>query len=145
MTHKIKYKPEDQWSCKRSPDYFPGITTTVKREKRATLIVLDAQEQQTLWSLIGSGKISNSSKLLCMSSLPASMKRLCSRIAEKKWQHHFPHFKPMGFSDPQEQLTPAEKKWQHRFSIITLSVAMETSGRIWPNFKLIQALMYVIV
>ena len=31
-------KPEDQWSCKRSPDYFPGITTTVKRERGATLI-----------------------------------------------------------------------------------------------------------
>ena len=31
------------------------------------------------------------------------------------------------------------------FSIITLSVAMETSGEIWPNFKLIQAFMYVIV
>ena len=31
------------------------------------------------------------------------------------------------------------------FSIITLSVAMETSSRIWPNVKLIQALMYVIV
>ena len=31
------------------------------------------------------------------------------------------------------------------FSIITLSVAMETGRRIWPNFKLIQALMYVIV
>ena len=31
------------------------------------------------------------------------------------------------------------------FSIITLSVAMETSSQIWPNFKLIQALMYVIV
>ena len=30
-------------------------------------------------------------------------------------------------------------------SIITLSVAMGTSSRIWPNFKLIQALMYVIV
>ena len=26
-------KPEDQWSCKRSPDYFPGINTTVKQEK----------------------------------------------------------------------------------------------------------------
>ena len=25
--------PEDQWSCKRSPDYFPGINTTVKQEK----------------------------------------------------------------------------------------------------------------
>ena len=31
------------------------------------------------------------------------------------------------------------------FFIITLSVAMGTSSRIWPNFKLIQALMYVIV
>ena len=31
------------------------------------------------------------------------------------------------------------------FSIITLSVTMETSGWIWPNFKLIQALMYVII
>ena len=31
------------------------------------------------------------------------------------------------------------------FSIITLSIAMETSSRIWPNSKLIQALMYVIV
>ena len=31
------------------------------------------------------------------------------------------------------------------FSIITLFVAMETSSRIGPNFKLIQALTYVIV
>ena len=31
------------------------------------------------------------------------------------------------------------------FSIITLSVAMATSRRILPNFKLFQALMYVIV
>ena len=31
------------------------------------------------------------------------------------------------------------------FQIITLSVAMETSGRIWPNFKLIQASMHVLV
>ena len=30
------------------------------------------------------------------------------------------------------------------FPIITLSVTMETTGWIWPNFKLIQALMYVI-
>ena len=28
------------------------------------------------------------------------------------------------------------------FSIITLSVTMETSSWIWANFKLIQALMY---
>ena len=31
------------------------------------------------------------------------------------------------------------------FSIITLSVAMGISSCIWPNFKLIQALMYVII
>ena len=31
------------------------------------------------------------------------------------------------------------------FQIITLSVAMETSGQIWPNFELIQALMHVLI
>ena len=31
------------------------------------------------------------------------------------------------------------------FSIITLSVTMETSGWILPNFKLILAFMYVII
>ena len=31
------------------------------------------------------------------------------------------------------------------FPIITLSVTIETSGRIWPNVELIQALMYVII
>ena len=30
------------------------------------------------------------------------------------------------------------------FPTVILSVAMETSGRIWPNFELIQALMGVI-
>ena len=68
-----------------------------------------------------------------MLSLPASMKRIRSRTAEKKWRHHFSHYKPMRiFSDTV-------------FSIIALSVTMETSGWIWPNFKLIQALMYVII
>ena len=31
------------------------------------------------------------------------------------------------------------------FSFITLSVAMETSSQIWPNFKFMHALVYVIV
>ena len=39
--------------------------------------------------------------------LPASMKRIRLRTAEKKWRHHFSHYKPMGiFSDFQGQLTP---------------------------------------
>ena len=38
------------------------------------------------------------------------------------------------------------EKEQHRFfQIITLSVAMETSGRIWPNIELIQASMHVLI
>ena len=31
------------------------------------------------------------------------------------------------------------------FQILTLSNAMETSGRIWPNFELIQAFMHVLI
>ena len=39
--------------------------------------------------------------------ITASMKRVQSRTAEKKWRHRFSHYKPMGiFSDVQGQLTP---------------------------------------
>ena len=38
-----------------------------------------------------------------------------------------------------------EKRGNTVFQIITLSGAMETSGRIWPNFKLIQASMHVLI
>ena len=31
-----------------------------------------------------------------MSSLPASIKRIGSKTNEKRWRHHFPHYKPMG-------------------------------------------------
>ena len=55
----------------------------------------------------------------CMSSLPVSMK-----------------------GSNQEQLRKSDKTV---FQIITLSVAMETSGRIWLNFKLIQAFMHVFI
>ena len=38
-----------------------------------------------------------------------------------------------------------EKEATPFFQIITLSVAMETSGRIWTNFELIQAFMHVLI
>ena len=38
-----------------------------------------------------------------------------------------------------------ETKGNTVFQIITLSVAMETSGRIWPNFELIQASIHVLI
>ena len=31
------------------------------------------------------------------------------------------------------------------FPTVTLSVATETSGRIWPNFELIQAFLHVLI
>ena len=73
------------------------------REKVATL---DAQGQVTLWSVVGYGRISKS-KLLCMSSLPACMKRIQSKPAEKKWHTFFTYYKCMRiFSDTKGQLTP---------------------------------------
>ena len=66
----------------------------------------DAQWQLALWSLVGSGLISTSSKPFCISSLPARMKRIISKTAEKKRQHSFSHYKSTGiFSNAQGQLT----------------------------------------
>ena len=57
--------------------------------------------------VVGSGRISNSSKLLCMSSLPGTMKRIRWTIAEKMWWHHLLLYMSMGFfSDAQGQPTP---------------------------------------
>ena len=65
-------------------------------------------------------------KLLCMSSLSASMKRIRSKIAEKSCNTVFPIISPWGFfSDG-----PA-------YSAV--------GGRIAPNFQLLRALMHVIV
>ena len=69
------------------------------RENVMTLsmgIFSDAQGQLTLLSVVGSGRILNSCKLLCMSSLPASIKRIRSKTVEKMWWRPFPHYKPMG-------------------------------------------------
>ena len=38
-----------------------------------------------------------------------------------------------------------EKRDDAVFPTVTLSFAMETSGRIWSNFELIQALMHVLI
>ena len=38
-----------------------------------------------------------------------------------------------------------EKVATQFFQIITLSVFIETSGRIWPNFELIQAFLHVLI
>ena len=129
--------------------------------------------------VVASGRISNSFKLLYMSSLPANMKRIQSKKRIKCDDIVFPHYKSMGLFFPyaQGQLTPQSlvrsgrisnssemlwlfslsasmKKiqlqmktlecWQH-FPHYNPMVAMETSARIWPYFELIQALIHVLI
>ena len=67
----------------------------------------DAQWQITLESDVVSSRNLNSSKLSCMSSLPARMKMFESKLKELEWSQHFSHYKAMRiFPDAQGQLTP---------------------------------------
>ena len=56
---------------------------------------LDAQRQLTQ-SVVRPGQNSNSFEILCMFSLPASIKRIGSKTTEKRWRHRFPYYKSMG-------------------------------------------------
>ena len=67
----------------------------------------DAQGQITLESVAVSDRKWNSSKLLCMSSLPTRMKLIHTKMKELEWSQDFSHYKSMGiFQDAQGQLTP---------------------------------------
>ena len=69
--------------------------------------ISDAQGQITLVSAVVSGRNSNSSKLSCMSSLPARMRMIDSKMKELECSQDFSHYKSMGiFPDAQGQLTP---------------------------------------
>ena len=62
----------------------------------------DVQGQLTLQSTVRSGKISNSSKTLWLSSLPAKMKKIRSKIEALECSQHYRH---INFSDVQGQIT----------------------------------------
>ena len=67
----------------------------------------DAQGQITLVLVSISGQNLNSSKLSCMSSLPARMRRIDSKMKELEYSQDFSHYKSMGIlPDAQGQLTP---------------------------------------
>ena len=56
----------------------------------------DAQRQLSPQSLVRSGRISNSSEMLWMFSLPASMKKIQSKMKAVECSQHFPNYNPMG-------------------------------------------------
>ena len=67
----------------------------------------DAQGQITLNLLVVSGRNLNSSKLSCMSSLLARMRKIEPKMKELECSQDFSHYKSMGiFPDAQGQLTP---------------------------------------
>ena len=71
----------------------------------------DAQGQITLVLVSVSARNLNSSKLscmtFCMSSLPARMRMIDSKMKELEWSQDFSHYKYMGiFQIAQGQLTP---------------------------------------
>ena len=67
----------------------------------------DAQGLISLVLVSVSGRNLNSSKLLCMSSLPARMRMIDSKMKELECSQDCSHYKSMGiFPDAQGQLTP---------------------------------------
>ena len=67
----------------------------------------DAQGQITLELVVVSGRNLNLSKLSRMSSLPARIMMIDSKMKELECSQDFPHYKSRGiFPDAQGQLTP---------------------------------------
>ena len=72
-----------------------GLKTTKKSWKhyfphhRKMGIFLDIQVQITPYYVVLSGRNSNSSKILCMSSIPTNSKWIGLIQREKKWKHQF--------------------------------------------------------
>ena len=67
----------------------------------------DVQWQITLMLMVVFGRNLKSSKLSCMSSLPARMRLIKSKMKELEFSQDFSHYKSIGiFPDAQVQLTP---------------------------------------
>ena len=82
----------------------------------------DGQGQITLELVAVSGRNLNSSKLSCMSSLPARM-----RMIESKMKDVFSHYKSMGI-----------------FSRCPMAANSAVLSPIWPNFEFVRDVMNVL-
>ena len=77
-----------------------GVVKTIQ-------FISDAQEQLTLSLVVSCGRKSNSFKLLCLSLLPARMRKIHSKIKGLEWSQQIFHCKYIQiFPDAQGQLTP---------------------------------------
>ena len=84
----------------------------------------DEQGQITLVLVVVYGRNLNSSKLSCMSTLPARMRMIDYKMKELKCSQNFSHYKSMGiFLDAQGQLTPQ--------SLVRFSRISNSSELLW--------------
>ena len=91
-------------TCKNEEDPIDNVGARVF----TTLYInfSDTQGHITQELVVVSCRNLNSSKLSCMSSLPARMKMIKSKRKELEWLQHFPHYQSMGiFPDAQWQVT----------------------------------------
>ena len=85
----------------------------------------DAQGQITLELVVVSGRNLNSSKLTCMSSLPARMRMIDSKMKEQECSQDFSYYKSMGiFPDAQGQLPPQSLVRSSRISNLSEMLGM---------------------
>ena len=92
-------------TCKNQEDLIKNDCTRVFTTLYSNFS--EAQGQITLESVVVSGRNLYTSKLSCMSSLPARMRMIKSIIKELECSQDFSHYKSMGiFPDAQGQLTP---------------------------------------
>ena len=104
-----------------------------------TAIFSDAQGQITLVLVSVSGRNFNSTKLSCMSSLPARMRMFDSKMKELECSQDFPHYKSMGiFPDAQGQLTPQSLV---RYGLISTSSEMLWMFSLPASMKKIRSKM----
>ena len=97
----------------------------------------DAQGQITLELVVVFGRNLNSSKLSCMSSLPARMRMNESKMKELECSQDFSHYKSMGiFQDAQRQLSP---KFLVRSGRISISSEMLWMSSLPASMKKIRS------
>ena len=90
-----------------SPPSVGGHNESARVDTTLYINFSDAQGQITLVLVSVSGRNLNSSKLSCMSSLPARMRMIDSKMKDLECSQDFSHYKSMGiFPDAQGQLTP---------------------------------------
>ena len=88
----------------------------------------DVQGQITLVLVSVSGRNLNSSKLSCMSLLPARMRMIDLKMKELECSQDFSHYKAMGI-----------------FARRSRAANSAVLGPIWPNFELVRDVMNVLV